>query len=82
MCLNLVLMKSKLLINASKPSCDQDNSNTLATAISNVESLLLDDCLVQNQSQIINLNSRPKYLKNQAFIPNKVWFKTTIYNVN
>ncbi|XP_024387802.1 B-box zinc finger protein 19 [Physcomitrium patens] len=58
---------------ASKPSCDRDNSNAPAIAIAagDEESLLLDDCLVQNQSRMIDLNSRPKRLQNQASVPDK-----------
>jgi G3E family GTPase len=58
---------------ASKPSCDQDDSNAPAIAIAagDEESLLLDECQHQNQSRMIDLNSRPKRLLSQASVPDK-----------
>lgn len=69
---------------ASKPSCDRDNSNAPAIAIAagDEESLLLGDCLVQNQSRMIDLNSRPKRLQNQASVPDKVWFRIATCSPN
>ncbi|KAG0622414.1 hypothetical protein M758_3G095900 [Ceratodon purpureus] len=60
---------------ASKPGCDQDDSNNapaIAIAAGDEESLLLDDCQHQNQSRMIDLNSRPKHLLSQASVPDKV----------
>jgi hypothetical protein len=58
---------------APKPSCDEDDSNAPAIAIAagDEESLLLDDCQHQNQSRMIDLNSRPKHLLSQASVPDK-----------